>query len=89
MEEEGEDVLMKIIIGSLSHESNSFNPKQTELSDFSPIYGADVLDVLKAGGRSALHGIYEVLSSHGAEIIPTILPGQPPAASSLFRPTGR
>lgn len=76
---------MKIIIGSLSHESNSFNPKQTELSDFSPIYGADVLDVLKAGGRSALHGIYEVLSSHGAEIIPTIFARATPGGIVSFQ----
>lgn len=63
---------MRIVIGSLSHESNSFNPTQMRLEDFSPIYGPDVLTKIKEGGRYPLQGISRVVASYGAEVIPTI-----------------
>ncbi len=63
---------MRIVIGSLSHESNSFNPKCMTLTDFSPIYGDDVLSFLARGGRSPLQGIYRIIQEYGAETLPTI-----------------
>ena len=63
---------MNIVMGSLSHESNSFNPKTMELSDFSPVYGDDVFARLAEGGPSPLQGIYKVITSFGAKALPTI-----------------
>lgn len=63
---------MRIAVGSLSHESNSFNPKLMTLKDFNPVYGNDVIKKLDEGGQNPLQGIRKVVSSYGAEIIPTI-----------------
>lgn len=63
---------MNIVIGSLSHESNSFNPALTTLEDFSPVYGHEILSRLEAGGHSPLHGIYQVMRSQGVNVLPTI-----------------
>ena len=64
---------MRILIGSLSHESNSFNPKFMRLADFAPVYGQEVLKILEAGHQAPLLGIYRVLKEAGAEVVPTIL----------------
>ncbi len=63
---------MRIVIGSFSHESNTFNPVQMQLEEFHPQYGEDILALMKQSGRSPLHGIYQVLDAAGAEIIPTV-----------------
>lgn len=64
---------MRILIGSLSHESNSFNPDQMRLEHFAPIYrGREVLDFLAEGLPTPLLGIYNVVKSYGAEVVPTI-----------------
>ena len=75
---------MRIVIGSLSHESNSFNPKYMSLGDFSPAYGNDVLSRLKEGGRSPLQGIYKVVRSYGAEVLPTIFARATPGGLVSF-----
>lgn len=75
---------MNIVIGSLSHESNSFNPKHMLLEDFSPAYGDAVLSRLKEGGRSPLHGIYKVIRSHGAQAPPTIFARATPGGLVSF-----
>ncbi len=63
---------MRVVIGSFSHESNTFNPVQMQLEEFHPQYGEDVLTTLESPLRSSLHGIYQVLQNAGAEIIPTV-----------------
>jgi len=62
-----------IVIGSFSHESNSFNPDHTQLDDFSPrLYGDQVLDALRTAGRTALHGIFDTLTTRGSAVTPTV-----------------
>lgn len=63
---------MKIAIGSLSHESNSFNPQQMTLDDFAPVYGQEVLELIQVSGETALKGIYDVLNEASVKIVPTI-----------------
>lgn len=64
---------MRILIGMISHESNSFNPKLMTIDDFSPVYGEDVLVKLREEGQdSPLQGIYNILDQRGVEMIPTI-----------------
>jgi len=67
---------MRIIVGSIMHESNTFTPFPTTLEEFHPRYGADILDM---PGRGSLGGIVSLLQGQGAELIPTLsahaLPG--------------
>ena len=46
------------------------------LKDFNPVYGNDVIKKLDEGGQNPLQGIRKVVSSYGAEIIPTIFARQ-------------
>ncbi len=60
---------MRILIGSFSHESNTFNPERTKLEDFDAAYGQDMEVLMTQGGRSALNGIAGVLQKHGVEFV--------------------
>ena len=66
---------MRIIIGSLMHESNTFCPIPTDLAAFRPRYGADLFQE----PTLALKGIIARLQAQGAELVPTLsahaLPG--------------
>jgi len=62
---------MKIMIGSLGHESNTFSPVKTELSDFQRMYGFEILE--NYARQSALAGIIKKLQSEGTEIVPTVV----------------
>ena len=67
---------MRVVIGSIMHESNTFTPFPTTLEDFHPRCGAAVF---QESDRSSLGGIVTYLCDQGAELIPTIsahaLPG--------------
>ena len=67
---------MRIVVGSIMHESNTFNPSLTTLKEFHPQYGAAIL---QEPSHDSLGGIITLLQAQGAELIPTIaahaLPG--------------
>ena len=67
---------MRIVIGSIMHESNTFTPSLTTLEEFHPRYGAALLQETE---RGSLGGIISLLRAQGAELIPTLsahaLPG--------------
>jgi microcystin degradation protein MlrC len=66
---------MRVVIGSILHESNTFSPIPTDLGGFRPRYG----DALFEAPAAALRGIIDRLQAAGAELIPTLsahaLPG--------------
>ena len=61
---------MRILIGAIGHESNTFTPFLTTMADFDVRYGAEVLD--HPAGRSALAGIVDTLQAHNVDLVPTI-----------------
>jgi microcystin degradation protein MlrC len=68
---------MKILVGSLTHESNTFVPLLTPLEDFTIVYGPDSLDM---PGNDAFAGIVHTLrAEEDVELVPTLwanaLPG--------------
>lgn len=64
---------MKIIVGLIQHESNSFNPNLTSLNEFNLLVGKEILKNKKLYESSSLEGIINVLHKHEVDIIPTIL----------------
>jgi microcystin degradation protein MlrC len=61
---------MRIAVGTLSHETNTFTARPTALSDFETATGEDLLDAFSAG--RSLGGIVDRLRSAGAEVVPTV-----------------
>ncbi|MGM0603181.1 MAG: M81 family metallopeptidase [Bacillota bacterium] len=62
---------MKILVGLIHHESNSFNPELTELDEFEILKGKEVLENKDMYSHSSLKGIIETLDENNFEIIPT------------------
>jgi len=60
---------MRIMVGSVGHESNTFTPLPTRWEDFSVSYGDDILS---RPGRGSLAGIVDTLRSRGVDMVPTI-----------------
>jgi microcystin degradation protein MlrC len=67
---------MRILIGAIGHESNTFTPFLTTLEDFYVLYGSDILDRPPRG--SSLDGIVTTLRAHDVELVPTIAAGAMP-----------
>lgn len=62
---------MRVLIGGLGHESNTFTPFLTRLEDFHPRYGADTLD--PPSRRGAFGGIVVTLQdADDIELVPSI-----------------
>jgi microcystin degradation protein MlrC len=61
---------MKILIGAVGHESNTFTPFPTVLEDFHVRYGSDVLNAPMR--HSSLDGIIATLQAHDAALLPAI-----------------
>ena len=68
----------RVIIGKMSHETNTFSTVKTTLSDFRPMYGQEIVETLK-GTRSGIGGYIDVFDREGVEYIPTIAAGATPA----------
>jgi len=68
----------RIVIGGMSHETNTFSTVKTTLEDFRPSYGDDIVETLK-GTRSGIGGYIDVLEREGFEYVPTIKAGATPA----------
>jgi microcystin degradation protein MlrC len=61
---------MKVLIGAIGHESNTFTPFLTTIEDFDILYGSDILNRPPHG--SSLAGIITTLQAHNVELVPTI-----------------
>ena len=65
---------MRILLGSIMHESNTFSPVLTDLQAFERtqhLVGDQVL-AHHRGGRSEVGGMVGVLEKNGVEILPTL-----------------
>lgn len=61
---------MRVVIGAMKHESNTFTDRTTSLDAFRPATGADVYE-RDDWENSATAGITDVLDRRGHEVIPT------------------
>ncbi len=68
----------RVVIGSMSHETNTFSTVKTTLCDFRPMYGQEIVETLK-DTRSGIGGYIDVFEREGVEYIPTISAGATPA----------
>ncbi|MBL7199557.1 MAG: M81 family metallopeptidase [Anaerolineae bacterium] len=67
---------MRVLIGAIGHESNTFTPFLTRLEDFYVRYGPEILD--SPIRRGALGGIVATLQAHDVELVPTVAAGAMP-----------
>lgn len=67
---------MRILIGAVGHESNTFTPFLTTLEDFYVRYGPAIIDA--PFRRSALAGIITTLQARGVEPVLTVAAGAMP-----------
>ncbi len=65
---------MRVAIGALMHESNTFAPGLTTLDDFrrTQLLGAAAIVEAHAGTGSEVGGALEALQRHGVEVVPTL-----------------
>jgi microcystin degradation protein MlrC len=62
---------MKILVGGLGHESNTFTPFLTRMEDFRPLFGEETLR--ESSRRGSFAGIVSTLEGHDdIELVPTI-----------------
>ena len=66
---------MRILIGAIGHESNTFTPFLTTHEDFHVFYGPDLFH---RPYRGSLEGIITALQAHGVELAPTVAAGAMP-----------
>jgi microcystin degradation protein MlrC len=67
---------MRVLVGAIGHESNTFTPFLTTRADFHVLYGEDILAADL--GESSLAGIVKTLRDRGAILIPTVAAGAIP-----------
>jgi len=70
------DKKLKVLIGAIGHESNTFTPFLTTRDDFVVLYGADIFD--QPWRRSSLEGIITALKAQDVELVPTVAAGAMP-----------
>jgi microcystin degradation protein MlrC len=68
----------RVVIGMMSHETNTFSTVKTTLNDFKPMYGQEIIETLH-GTRSGIGGYLTVLDRENIEYIPTIAASATPA----------
>jgi len=67
---------VRVLIGAVGHESNTFTPFLTTLKDFYVVYGSNIFN--RPLHRSSLEGIITTLRAHNVELVPTIAAGAMP-----------
>ena len=67
---------MRILVGAIGHESNTFTPFLTTRADFHVFRGAELFE--RPRYRASLEGILDTLRGHSVEIVPTISAGAMP-----------
>jgi microcystin degradation protein MlrC len=68
----------RVVIGMMSHETNTFSTVKTTLKDFRPMYGQEVIEIFR-GTRSGIGGYIDVFDRERVKYIPTIAAGATPA----------
>ncbi|MFB9277491.1 M81 family metallopeptidase [Cohnella cellulosilytica] len=64
---------MRILTGTLMHETNTFNERPTTLEDFHPLIGQELFEhAFWRGNAESTGGIVETLQVEGAEVIPSV-----------------
>lgn len=63
---------MRIAVGSIMHESNTFTHITTPIEDFAPILGDAVFESAEWMGETAAGGIIQTLQSQGVTVVPTL-----------------
>lgn len=63
---------MRIAIGGIQHETNTFTRLTTPLSDFLMAEGEAMLDIPPAVQDTSMQGIIEVCKEQGIEVVPTL-----------------
>ncbi|MFN2156759.1 MAG: M81 family metallopeptidase, partial [Anaerolineae bacterium] len=61
---------MRVLVGAIGHESNTFTPFLTTIEDFHARYGPQILEGPLR--RSSLAGIVDTLRAHDVELVPTV-----------------
>ena len=69
---------LRVVIGGIKHETNTFSVVKTRLEDYSPRYGEEILDFY-GGTKTEMGGFIDVLRRKGVEIVPTIVAGATPS----------
>ncbi|MBN1642237.1 MAG: M81 family metallopeptidase [Anaerolineae bacterium] len=67
---------MRVLVGAIGHESNTFTPFLTTIDDFFVRRGPEILEGWMR--RSSLGGIVDTLRAHDVELVPTIAAGAMP-----------
>lgn len=62
--------MKRVLVASMGHESNSFNPIITGADDFTVIYGKDIFEYIRE--NDAFSGVIKTLQEAGYEVIPTV-----------------
>ena len=68
----------RVLIGRVSHETNTFSNVRTGLEDFSPIYGDEIFSAYE-GTRTELGGFISALKNRKVVVIPTIAASATPS----------
>lgn len=63
---------MNILIASIHHESNTFNPNFTTIDDFKYLTGEEILAESSNYRGTSLEGIVEIFKDHEVEMIPSV-----------------
>lgn len=64
---------MRILTGTLMHETNTFNAAPTKLEDFKVLQGQELFEhEFWRGNAESTGGIIETLQAEGAEVVPTV-----------------
>ncbi|NMB26303.1 MAG: M81 family metallopeptidase [Firmicutes bacterium] len=63
---------MRIAVGGMSHETNTFTYLKTSLEDFQIAEGDAMLEIPEAVRNTSLQGIIETLKANDVEIVPTL-----------------
>ena len=79
---------LRIAIGRVSHETNTFSVVKLRLEDFGPCTGDEILKVYD-GTRTELGGFIDVLKGNGAEIVPTVAASATPSGPIVSEDFGR
>src|SRR5881392_2379470 len=69
---------MRLLIGMMKHETNTFSPVPTPLSRFRPLYGEAAIRAYRGTG-TGLGAYLDLAEREGAEIVLPIAAGAPPS----------
>jgi hypothetical protein len=75
--------LMRVAIGGISHETNTFSTIETDLSLFERrgVHGGEELAAAFAGTRTILGGFLDAARSEGFEVVPTLVAEAAPSGT--------